>query len=404
MDDPFDFDDVGTSVFAAAAAAPSTPIAVSKVPAPSQLTPSPLPAASSQSTAQSLASSSRDSLQAPARSQQISGSQPTKKCRSRAPAKETSQPAKKRYRSCQSKANQALTRTPLAEDSTRKINCIFVIPCKTSSSDEEQKKGRRKQGSICVPLWPQYSLTATFPGLEGASWLVLSERQEWLLALVSALRPRNARGTACGTQKYKMADEVCKVWCGHFGEALKVKKDELETSLEKKAEDECKRPPRGQNLGFAHIACMDVVPPGATTPITMLNVPRPITLMVNESLVQFVQKVIAPNVSVLAPSQQAVKIEATPAPYTFEKEDMPNIQGKVVWVPKMHGWKVGVRKPRLMISEYNDCTGQTLIIDTSLSPEEFEERKGEAYLRAIDTWNKVDGTNRARIPVGANPF
>ena len=403
MDDPFDFDDVGTSVFAAAAAAPSTPIAVSKVPAASQLTPSPLPAASSQSTAQSLASSSRDSLQAPARSQQISGSQPTKKCRSRAPAKETSQPAKKRCRSCQSKANQALTTTPLAEDSTRKINCIFVIPCKTSSSDEEQKKGRRKQGSICVPLWPQYSLTANILGLEGASWLLLSERQEWLLALVSALRPRNARGMACGTQKYKMADEVCKVWCGHFGEALKAKKDEVKAHREDNAkEDESHRPPR--LLSFGTVACVEVLPPGATEPITMVNVPRPIILLVNASLVQFLEKVLAPNVSVLAPSQQSVKIEATPAPYTFEKEDMPNIQGKVVWVPKMHGWKVSVRKPRLMISDYKDCKGQTLIIDTSLSPEEFEERKGEAYLRAIDTWNKVDGTNRARIPVGANPF
>ena len=70
--------------------------------------------------------------------------------------------------------------------------------------------------------------------LDDASWLLLSERQEWILALVSALRPRNARGTACGTQKYKIADEVCKVWCGHFGEALKVKKDELEASVEKK--------------------------------------------------------------------------------------------------------------------------------------------------------------------------
>ena len=253
-------------------------------------------------------------------------------------------------------------------------------------------------------MWPQYSVRTGIQELDDASWLLLSERQEWILALVSALRPRTARGTAWGTQKYKMADEVCKVWCGHFGEALKVKKDELEASLEKKAEGECKRQPRGQNLRFGNIACIDVVPPGATTPITMLNVPRPITLMVNESLVQFVQKVIAPNVSVLAPSQQAVRTAAKPAQFSFGPEDMPNIPGKVVWVPCKRGWKVSVKKPRQDVDEYKDCQGQTLIIDSSLSPEEFEESKGEAYLRAIDTWNKIDGSTSARIPVGASPY
>ena len=116
------------------------------------------------------------------------------------------------------------------------------------------------------------------------------------------------------------------------------------------------------------------------------------------------QKVLAPSVSVLAPSQQAVKIEETPAPFTFEQEAMPNIQGKVAWVPCKRGWKVGVKKPRRKISDYKDYNGQTLIIDTSLTPEEFEESKREAYFRAIDTWNKVDGTNRTRIQVGANPF
>ncbi len=108
---------------------------------------------------------------------------------------------------------------------------------------------------------------------------------------------------------------------------------------------------------------------------------------------------VVPLVSELARSQADVESSSdaltsdTPtkmAAFHFTASPTPNVRGKVTWNPSAHMWALQVGKPK----------GQAALsqVDPSLDADQYEREKVAAYSRAIQAWNRIDGTTRHRIP------
>ena len=79
------------------------------------------------------------------------------------------------------------------------------------------------------------------------------------------------------------------------------------------------------------------------------------------------------------------------AGFRFSANMTPNIRDKLCWNPLAHAWTVSLVKPKGTPTE-------SFAVDAALPTEDFEEAKSAAYRRAIETWNRLDGSNRQRIP------
>ena len=72
---------------------------------------------------------------------------------------------------------------------------------------------------------------------------------------------------------------------------------------------------------------------------------------------------------------------------------MPNIRGKVAWVPEQHSWKVEVRKAN------SEDSFEFFKVSPDLPLGMYADTKFDAYTRAICAWNALDKTKRYRIPM-----
>ena len=82
------------------------------------------------------------------------------------------------------------------------------------------------------------------------------------------------------------------------------------------------------------------------------------------------------------------------AQFHFSSSLTPNIRDKVHWNPTGHSWDILLRKNTASPSE-------SYAVDPLLDKRSYDEAKAAAYLRAVQTWNELDGSSRFRIPIHA---
>ena len=141
-------------------------------------------------------------------------------------------------------------------------------------------------------------------------------------------------------------------------------------------------------------------------PIIAGNSLRPIMLKAEPDTFAYIQgpfcklaNVCCRPAASLAADTLPVATSLTCAGFSFQVSPCPNIRDKVTWIVSQSFWKVLAKKPkRTLVDMFTDDMGGSLIVPPSLDAASFKAAQFDAYVRAIDTWNTVDGTQRERIP------
>ena len=130
-----------------------------------------------------------------------------------------------------------------------------------------------------------------------------------------------------------------------------------------------------------------------------LNDARKMVLRLDDDTVKFINGWMVPLLRETARSQDSQErkpTEAAEAPgqlaqFHFSAPSTPNIRDKVLWNPTAHSWEILLKQNKAPLKE--KCG-----VDPLLDKQSYEEAKAAAYLRAIETWNRLDGSSRHRIP------
>ena len=66
-------------------------------------------------------------------------------------------------------------------------------------------------------------------------------------------------------------------------------------------------------------------------------------------------------------------------------------------MPQKDAWKIEVLKPKDNWDPHMDADGETLFVDSHAPRDLYPSIKLDAYRRAIEAWNALDGSDRPRI-------
>ena len=127
------------------------------------------------------------------------------------------------------------------------------------------------------------------------------------------------------------------------------------------------------------------------------------TLKIDEATVKFIAGWILPLVRVCAktkaPSQEMLGCSPSTAlsqddlnGFHLQDGPTPNIRDKVCWNPTAHKWMVLLKHAKGKPSE-------DFAVDPAQDAQTYEKQKVVAYWRAVETWNRLDSSNRFRIPM-----
>ena len=81
-----------------------------------------------------------------------------------------------------------------------------------------------------------------------------------------------------------------------------------------------------------------------------------------------------------------------PAGFVFNSCYTPNVRDKVAWVPEKNAWQLYVKHPT------DDSETRQFVVNPDQPSDDYEQQKTDAYCRAVNAWNRLDGTKRHRIP------
>ena len=98
-------------------------------------------------------------------------------------------------------------------------------------------------------------------------------------------------------------------------------------------------------------------------------------------------------------------VEKRTAPYKFlGGQKNIGVRGKVRWCPRMRQWDINVEQSRVGdVEEYLSTNGLSFRAShgVAVRRDEFIQSKEQAFLRACECWNAIDGSNRQRIRLTA---
>ncbi len=136
--------------------------------------------------------------------------------------------------------------------------------------------------------------------------------------------------------------------------------------------------------------------------VTCLNSYRKMTLKLDEAAAKFISGWIVPLIkmcaSLRAPSQDTLApSQAESHGFQLAACSTPSIRDKVHWNPTAHTWMVLLKHPAGRRTE-------EFTVEPDLSAEMYEKEKSDKYWRAVATWNRLDSSNRFRIPTTRLPI
>ena len=156
-----------------------------------------------------------------------------------------------------------------------------------------------------------------------------------------------------------------------------------------------------QRITFRHTVVLTITV--CNHKISILNWQRPFIMMLDDRTRNFIKTDMLAYVNESVPGYQRAVVEVPRAPFSFFQVRLPNIRGKVTWVPDSETWKVELKNPKEDLKPGVDCFGVTLKVNPQLDQEEYSKARADAYNRAIKTWSELDGSTRQRISWPQNP-
>ena len=244
---------------------------------------------------------------------------------------------------------------------------------------------------VPVALWNQYNVVWKGADFKTSTWIVVGNYERWFMQLVDATTSKSVRTVAKNfIDKFRLEFNACI--------ATARKSNHMNTPDMDRDDKEPTAPSQVRfSAGrFAPVVEVNI----AGFKVSCLNNTSRMVLKMDPATTTFIKKWVAPHVRQLAHKQSdsptcsitvASASTGQVAGFQLCASATPNIREKVYWNPKTHSWTLGLRKPKGPVTE-------NFAVEPQLSAEKYEEEKTAAYRRAIETWNKLDGSSRFKIP------
>jgi hypothetical protein len=252
---------------------------------------------------------------------------------------------------------------------------------------------------VPVPLWSQYTVTWIGADVEASRWIMVGNYERWVCSLVDVVTNSSVRRVAksfldrvrkefvacleTARRPEALGDAFLGAESGDsstvaLGAAIATRRQSNGIRILHRAE----KPSLVLNIGGFHVMC--------------LNDAKKMVMRLNDETIKFIVGWVVPLLRETARSQDLEVTEAAEAPrklaqFHFIAPTTPNIRDKVIWNPTKHCFEILLAKNKRSPSEKCD-------VDPSLDRQSYDEAKATAYRRAIETWNKLDGSSRHRIP------
>ena len=249
-----------------------------------------------------------------------------------------------------------------------------------------------------VLLWPQFTF-----GADGAeSWLHVSPQESWFIDLVQTISPkRSVSSLRIVTQNcfHAMRVEIrdalrlarkCVHMCEDSGSG-----DDFSGEEDSRAGREVS----AKKLTLRKVLNLPIKI--GTCTVTMFNTERPLFLKFDSAAAHYLGTRAVLLIKHLAASGPVDDLAAKvpdDAPFQTSALELPNIRGKLTWCCSVHAWKLEILRPRRPWKQHVDISGETLFVNSTLTAQEYRAAKLDAYIRAVRTWNELDGSKRHRIP------
>ena len=288
--------------------------------------------------------------------------------------------------------------------SKRKGSSLGVKTCTASQGGlvetlSIEKKGE-KGGKVVLPMWSQYSLTfkgKEIPWLQGMKWISVATYEQWMLALVNAMRPPNSKMG----QKSLKTREIAKAISDCFRQELRECLQALEESDSQEADGD------GEN-GDAYFALNNLKEKSQCRyklvdvkigefKVQALNTTERCLLKVDENTAEFIASWVVSMVKEVSKNGGACKLDSesdkTLATFQFKKMSLPNIRDKIKWIPYEQRWNIYVQKPKEQVPPKEEFAVE------GKTQGEYDVKKTSQYWLAVAAWNRIDGSTRHRIPM-----
>ena len=294
-------------------------------------------------------------------------------------------------------------RSPIPQTQKRKrsilndcrLNSVKMIDtCDVKCVGIEKKDGC----FVPVPLWCQYLVSWKGTDFEGQKWLVIGNYERWLMQLVDIVTPKSVR-------------QVSKV----LSDNIRV---EFDLSLAKARrsgdgpnpfdtdddEDDSQRSRLNKSGKVSVPSTAQLVIGGFH--ISCLNHAKQMVVLLDDDTAKFITGWVTPLARYLAsnhltesptssePMGDSLGDSSSPEPlagFRFPSGTTPNIRDKVVWDLSREQWNLILKKPTEKFE-----SGQ-FRVDADVCPAVHAAQKLAAYHRAIEAWNRLDGSTRPRI-------
>ena len=224
--------------------------------------------------------------------------------------------------------------------------CYIPIPGAIPESHEDYHE---------FALGPEYSiqlLGKDVPSWAKKPWLRFRTREAWVAYLISCVATSFKAEVAeffVAKVRAKIQDAIDKTRHSYLNERLSASS------------------PRGVRCEMPPVIDVEVIFNDFYHPLTVYNDKNTLALFLDERFATFMRKVLVP-----------MAVQSC-------REVMPNIPDKVIWDAAEQMWVIQVLEPQM-----------------AFEPSQFKvydfADKLRLYQQAMHVWNKVDGSNRLRIP------
>ena len=267
--------------------------------------------------------------------------------------------------------------TPVQAANGSDIRCIFVP--------------QKKDGLEAIPLWPQFKADWRGARLGETTWLSVSTQSRWVYLMVNAITPKCVRDV-CQHMFVAARSE--------FSACVTRARSQTKSVIQDESQNVDSDSDSDADMQHVHkdAAALNVDIGGYT--VKCINTKRQILISVDDASVKFIrhwllplaQKSVLSAVEKKSPLAVAKPLTEAVVGFQFSANPMPNLSGKVTWNPANHAWRVKANKPCMKIEG-------SFEVDKFLSADAYHKVKSLEYRKAVDAWNKCDGSKRHRIKV-----
>jgi hypothetical protein len=251
----------------------------------------------------------------------------------------------------------------------------------------------KKGGQEAIPLWPQCIVEWRNADFGDTTWLTISTQSRWLHLMVNAITPKCVRD---------VCQYVIVAARSEFSACLTRARSPFKTHNQDESEHEGSDSDSDADMPAALLssAALNVEIGGYF--VKCINTKRQMLICNDEASVQFIRHWLLPlahksidsTIAKKGPFPEVKLPKEISGGFHFSANPMPNISGKVTWNPEQHAWRMKAKKPRMKMENF-------YVVDWKLSSDAYHNVRSQQYQKAVDAWNKCDGTTRHRIKLNA---